>query len=71
MKMGIEVTRSAGLIVLVLLVSACSSSDTTTSRSGASWAQNLNEPPPSRQPAGSAASRLKADLNAAREKASH
>jgi hypothetical protein len=72
MNGGIEAMTWAGLMTLVFLVSACVSSDPTTSRStvrsGALWAQDLNAPPPSREPASDSASRLKADLNAAREK---
>ena len=72
--MGIQVMTWAGPLTLVgLLVSACVSSDQapskSTARSGASWAQDLNEPPPSREPVNGAASRINADLNAAREKA--
>jgi hypothetical protein len=73
MKMGIiQAITLAGLMTFVL--SACVSSNETTSKStgqpAAPWAQNLNEPPPSRPPAGDPTSRLKADVNAAREKAS-
>ena len=68
--MGIRVMTLAVPMILVLLVSACASSDPTTSRPAAPWAQNLNEPPPSRQPASNSAAQLKSDLNAAREKAS-
>jgi hypothetical protein len=72
MNWGISVVKWAGPLVLVgPLVSACVNSDQTASRStirsGAPWARDLNEPPPSREPVDAAA--LKADLNAARDKA--
>ena len=52
------------LILVCLLVSACSSSDRFQSSSTApSWVQNLNEPPPSREAAGDQAARPRADLN--------
>jgi hypothetical protein len=72
MNEGIEVAIWPGLLVLVgLLVSGCVSSDpaasNSTTRSGAPWARDLNEPPPTREPVNAA--QLKADLNAARDKA--
>jgi hypothetical protein len=71
--MSIQVMTWAALLTLVgLFVSACASSGHHTSpsatRSGAPWAQDLNEPPPRREPANAA--QIKADLTAAREKAS-
>jgi hypothetical protein len=68
----IEKRTLAGLMALfALIASACVSSDQSKStvRSGAPWARDLNEPPPSREPTSDSASKLKADLNAAREKA--
>jgi hypothetical protein len=73
MSMRIQtVTRSGLLTLFGLLVSACESSDHArpTLRSGASWARDLNEPPPRREPANQAVPRIKADLDAARERAS-
>ena len=63
-----------GLLTLVgLFASACASSGDHTSpsatRSGAPWAQDLNEPPPPSRESANAA-QIKADLTAAREKAS-
>ncbi len=52
------------LILVCLLVSACSSSDRFQSSSTApSWVQNLNEPPPNRVAATDEAAELRADLN--------
>jgi hypothetical protein len=72
MNMGIQVMTWAGSMAFVgLLVSACASSDRATSRSTAApWAQNLNEPPPSREPTSDTAARLRLELDAAREGAS-
>lgn len=78
MRMRIRLMRWAGSLTLVgVLVSACVNSDQArpAARSGASsgapWARDLNEPPPNREPAnGAAVAGIKADLNAAREKAS-
>ena len=72
MNMGIQAITWAGLMILVSsLVSGCANSDQASpksaARSGAPWTQDLNVPPPSREPADDA-SRIKADLNAAREK---
>ncbi len=57
-----------------LFLSACANSDqagsSSTARSAAPWAQNLNEPPPSREPASKAAAHLRAELNAARKRSS-
>ena len=72
MSMRIQtVTRSGLLTLFGLLVSACESSDHArpTLLSGASWARDLNEPPPNREPASAATAQTKADLNAARQKA--
>jgi hypothetical protein len=75
MKMGIiQAVTWAGVMALCgALVSACSSWDQATSRStapsGAPWARDLNEPPPRREPANAAASRIQEDLNGARERA--
>jgi len=70
-----EVVRTlirAGSVALVgSLLAACASSEHTTSSSAAQaapqpWAQNLGEPPPSREPASRTAAAVQADLNAAR-----
>lgn len=70
--MGTQAMKWAVLLALVgAVVSACVSSEQATSRStvrsGAPWARDLNEPPPSREPVNAA--QIKADLNAARERA--
>jgi hypothetical protein len=75
MNIGIQAVTWSGSMTLVgLLVSACVSSDRATSsataRSGAPWAQNLSEAPPSREPVSDTAARLGAELTAARERAS-
>ncbi len=75
MSIGIRATTRAGSMTLIgLLVSGCVSSDIATSsstaRSGAPWTQNLNEPPPSREPPSETAARLQSELNAARERSS-
>ena len=74
MNMGIQAMTWAGSMTLVgFLVSACASSDRATSssttRSGAPWAQNLNEPPPTREPA-AVAPGVREELKAARAGAS-
>lgn len=72
--MGIQAITLAVLVGLPGLLSACASTDQVTSglagRSGAPWARDLNEPPSGRQPAETAISDIKADLNAARAKPS-
>jgi hypothetical protein len=72
MDMGIQVFSRAGLLTLIgLVASACANSGPTTStnRSGAQWARDLNEPPP---PARALADRaqIAEELNTARTKAS-
>jgi hypothetical protein len=61
---------SIALVGLLLLLSACASSERTPSssaaRSAQPWAQNLGEPPPSREPMSSTAAAVQADVNAAR-----
>ena len=74
MDMSSQAVIPAVVLTLIsLLASACVSSDQVMSRatvrSGAPWAQDLNEPPPSREPANEAVERLRADLNTARGKA--
>jgi hypothetical protein len=71
----IQTLIRAGPVALVSsLVAACASSEHTTSSSAARtaqpWAQNLNEPPPSREPASSTAAAVQGDLNAARVRSS-
>jgi hypothetical protein len=66
--------RTGGSVVLVgSLVAACASAEHTRSssaaRSAAPWVQNLNEPPPSRQPA-DVAPGLREDSKSARERTS-
>ena len=65
--------RTGMSLVVVSLVSACSSSEhaapKSVARSGAPWARDLNEPPSNREPASAATAQTKADLNAARQKA--
>jgi hypothetical protein len=56
--MDIQAMTWVGMAILVgLLLSGCANSDHATSnstpRSAAPWAQNLSEPPPSREPASS------------------
>ncbi len=73
--MGTQAMTWAVLLALVgAVVSACVSSEQATSsstvRSGAPWAQDLRVPPPSRKTADDP-SRIKAELNAARERAAH
>lgn len=76
--MRIQVMTWAGSLTLVgVLVSACVNSDharptvRTGAPSGAPWARDLNEPPPNREPANKAeVPEIKADMNAARAKAS-
>jgi hypothetical protein len=70
--MGTKAMTWAVFLALVgALVSACVSSEQGTSNStirlGARWTQDLNEPPPSREPASDAA-RLRDELHAARER---
>jgi hypothetical protein len=72
-SMCIQAVTWAGSLTLVgLVVSACASHPTSPSatRSGAPWAQDLNEPPPGRDSISEPVPRIKADLNAARDKAS-
>ena len=74
MDMNSQAVMPAVVLTLIsLLASACVSSDQVMSRetirSGAPWAQDLNAPPPSREPANEAVERLRADLNTARGKA--
>jgi len=65
-------TRVGLLTLFGLLVSACESPNQTrpTIRPSAPWARDLNEPPPRRELANEAVQGIKADLNAARERAS-
>ena len=70
MKVVIHAMPSTGLMaVLGWTLCGCATSNQTppapTARSGAPWAQSLNEPPPSREFTN--APRIAADLNAARE----
>jgi hypothetical protein len=60
MSMGIQVMTWAGLLTLVGLFASACAHHTSPS------AQNLNEPPPSRESSANAA-QIKADLTAARE----
>jgi hypothetical protein len=74
MGMRIRILISAGSLTLVgLLISACANSGGPVSpsaiRSGAPWARDLSEPPPSREPINEAVPQTKAALNAARERA--
>jgi len=64
-QMQIHAVKWAPILILIsLLVSACSSSDRFQSSSTApSWVQNLNEPPPNRVAATDEAAELRADLN--------
>jgi hypothetical protein len=73
MTMRIQVmTWASSLTFVGFLVSACANPTSPSAiRSGAPWARDLNEPPPNRQPASEEVSRIKADLNAARARASH
>ncbi len=67
--MGTKAMTWPVLLALVGALSACVSSEQGTSnskiRSGARWVQDLNEPPPIREPASDAA-RLRDELRAAR-----
>jgi len=70
MKVVNHAMPSTGLMaVLGWILCGCATSNQAppapTARSGAPWAQSLNEPPPSREFTN--ASRIAADLNAARE----
>ncbi len=71
MKLGAQATRWAGSVTLVgLLVSGCARSDRATlsaaAQSAAPWVKNLNEPPPSREPANDEAARLRTELSRVR-----
>jgi hypothetical protein len=70
-SMRIQLTWVGLLTFLGLVISACANRTPSSAiRTGAPWAQDLNAPPPGREPVNGEVPRIKADLNAARERQS-